>query len=226
MPMNAVLPAPADLNPADWEALAQCVGESDRAHTAFLDYVQLGPGRSLAKLAKRYCGQSEGEAGAGSPPTCRLGTLETWSTKFNWQERLAAYKQEQDARDLQLWEQRQQDIRAADWAIGEQLRALAADILAQTPQFMKTTRKVIRGKKGEPDREIITIAIDLPTAIKAIETGSKLQRLAAGMPDSRMEHTLNPVGEEFREDILRRLSGLTAGGRPAPVSGQPDSTAT
>jgi hypothetical protein len=178
--------------PADWETLAQRAGEPDRAHSAFLDYVRLGPGRSLRKLLARYRGQTEGEPRADfQPPTQRQATLEAWSTRWEWQARLTAFKAEQDTREQQRWEQRQREIREADWQTGTNLRTLAAQIFAQAPQFLKTSRKLIRGKTGEPDREVITLMLDVATAIRAIETGSKLQRLAAGMPDSHTEIT-NP----------------------------------
>src|SRR5512145_2654016 len=110
---------PADWNPADWETLAPRPGEPDRAHSAFLDYVRLGPGRSLRKLLARYRGQTEGGPRADfQPPTRRQATLEAWSTRWEWQARLTAYKAEQDTREQQRWEQRQREIREADWNTG------------------------------------------------------------------------------------------------------------
>jgi hypothetical protein len=108
-----------------------------------------------------------------------------------WEERAQAWDSYQAEIARKQWEDRQQEIREADWQTGADLRRLAAQIFAQAPQFLKTSRKLIRGKPGEPDREVITLMLDVATAIRAIETGSKLQRLAAGMPDSHTEIT-NP----------------------------------
>jgi len=96
-----------------WSALAQREGESDKAHTAFLEYVRMGPLRSLQKLHEEYCAQGESRP---SPPTRRLATLKKWSLDYEWQTRLAAYKQERDARDQVIWEERRRALQEADFA--------------------------------------------------------------------------------------------------------------
>lgn len=54
-----------------------------KAEQAFLDYVAMGPGRSLEALRDRY--QSETEPS----PTKRLATLKDWSARYHWQARIA-----------------------------------------------------------------------------------------------------------------------------------------
>ena len=80
------------LDPSVWDSLARQAGESPKAHAAFLDYVRMGPGRSLRKLHERYCRQSDVEPPSDLAPTKRLRTLQEWSVRFAWQKRLAAYK--------------------------------------------------------------------------------------------------------------------------------------
>jgi hypothetical protein len=58
--------------------------------------------------------------------------LETWSSKHDWQTRLAAFNEERDRREQEAWEARRKAVRQADWEAGEALRDLAADILAET----------------------------------------------------------------------------------------------
>lgn len=176
------------LSPELYETLVQRPGETARAHTAFLDYVRLGPGRSLRKLCQGYRGQSEGEAGAETPPTRRLATLEVWSVRFEWQARLLAYRQERDAGDQERWEQRRREVRESDWVMSQELRQLVSQALAQMPQFMKTTRRLVKGRDGEPDREVITVQQDLAALLRALEVTSKLQRLAAEMAQPVQEH--------------------------------------
>jgi len=60
-------------------------GERNKAVQACNDYLRLGPGRSLAKLLRRY------QIGPEAPPTKRLNTLKDWSTSFDWQARAVAY---------------------------------------------------------------------------------------------------------------------------------------
>lgn len=61
--------------------------ETPLAYAAFLEYCALGRGRSLRKLAE-IRGQSEGKVHA------RLATIEDWSSKHKWQERVRQYDAE------------------------------------------------------------------------------------------------------------------------------------
>lgn len=181
-----------------WLALARRTGESSKAHAAFLDYVRMGPGRSLQKLHAVYCGQSGGKAGAEQPPTKRLATLEKWSSDNAWQQRLADYKHERNARDQVIWEERQRALQEADFATGDALRDLAAQILDQTPQFLKTTRRLVKGSKGQPDREVVTVALDGTLMLRALKLASELQRKASGLTDETFEVTVTtPVAFTF-----------------------------
>lgn len=66
-------------------------GESKRAHQALFDYCAMGSGRSLRKLCERYRGQVGGDTLAKLPPTVRLPTLESWSSRFDWQNAAEAW---------------------------------------------------------------------------------------------------------------------------------------
>lgn len=55
------------------------MSETSRAKQAWADYVTLGPGRSLEKLAALY---------QSSPKPTPLRTLKGWSSAFGWQARL------------------------------------------------------------------------------------------------------------------------------------------
>jgi hypothetical protein len=194
------------LDPSAWEALAQRDGETAKAHAAFLDYVLMGPGRSLRKLYAKYRGRTEIGPGAEKPPTRRLATLSEWSVKYDWQERLTAYQEERDRREQEAWEARRKAVREADWEAGEALRDLAADILAETPNFLKTTRRLVKGKGGQPDREVITVGIEIAALIKALELASKLQALAAGVepPEQKVK-----VGGKLTVDGVSAVGEVT-----------------
>jgi len=169
-------------DPAAWESLARRPDEPPKSHAAFLDYVRLGPGRSLRTLHAVYCDRSETGAGPEKPPTKRLATLKDWSARFAWQARLKTYHQERQQHEQAVWETRRQALREADFTAGDHLRELVAQILAQTPQFLKTTRRVVKGGKGQPDREVVTLGIDLDVMLKALKLASELQRQAADIP--------------------------------------------
>jgi hypothetical protein len=176
-----VLEREQTLDPSAWEALAPRDGETPKAHIAFVDYVLMGPGRSIRKLHAKYCERIVSGSNAEKPPTKRLPTLFEWSVKHDWQARLAAFSEERDRREQEAWEARRRAVRQADWEAGEALRDLAADILAETPNFLKTTRRLVKGKGGQPDREVLTVGIEIAALLKALELASKLQALAAGV---------------------------------------------
>ena len=175
-------------DPSTWASLAQRDDETKRAHIAFVDYALMGPGRSLRQLHARYRRalrdrvQTGIEPGTEKPPTRRLSTLGEWSARFDWQQRIEAWTAELKQADQVLWEERRRAIREADFEAGEALRNLAADILQETPQFLKTTRRFVKGGEGLPDREVITVGIDIGAMLKALAQASDLQRQAAGMP--------------------------------------------
>lgn len=64
--------------------------ESTKAYQAFLDYRDMGVARSLRALHERYNGQM-----SSKPPTKMINTIETWSVKNSWQERIKAWDEYQ-----------------------------------------------------------------------------------------------------------------------------------
>jgi len=190
-----------------WETLAPLANETSKAHAAFLEYVQMGPGRSIRTLYAKYCERIVSGSSAEKPPTKRLPTLFTWSTKYDWQARLAAYAEERDRAAVAQWEARRQALREIDFQTGDELRDLAADILAETPQFLKTTRRLIKGRDGASDREIITVGIDIDAMLKALKLASDLQRSAAGLPAAAIEVTHDHrLDSEQYQRALRALA--------------------
>jgi len=216
--VQALLDQPLD--PAAWETLARRDGETAKAHAAFLEYVRMGPGRSLRKLHARYVDWRRTGDGLATekPPTTRLRTLMEWSSRFEWQARLEAYAEERDRAAIAEWEARRQALREIDFQTGDELRDLAARILAETPQFLKTTRRLIKGRDGATDREIITVGIDIDAMLKALKLASDLQRAAAGLPAAAIE-----VRHDHRLDTdqyQRALESLAAAlGTSLPEAG-------
>jgi hypothetical protein len=69
--------------------------ETQRAKTAYAEYLAMGPGRSLEKLLAEY--QERKRTGKGaSVPTTRYATLADWSRKHGWQARVAAFEGKQN----------------------------------------------------------------------------------------------------------------------------------
>jgi hypothetical protein len=65
--------------------------ETARARQAWLDYLAMGPQRSLEKLLSRY------QTGTTLAPVRNLTRLKQWSATFNWQGRLAEIQAKEQA---------------------------------------------------------------------------------------------------------------------------------
>lgn len=182
--------------------LERTQGESKRANAALHDYVYMGPGRSLRKLHARYLGQANSASGA-KPPSTFLTTIENWSAHFWWQERLAVWEKIQAQEKEHLWAERRKQQCDEEWELHDELAKLARQILAESPKFLKSTRRVVKST----GQEIITLALDTNFLVKAIDLSSKLGRLAAGMDTERqrLEHS-GPGGGAIQ--IAPDLSGL------------------
>ena len=142
---------------------------------------------------------------------------------------LQAVREAERQRIQAEWQERQRMIRERDYAQADALRELAQKILDEGPKFIRATRRLVKGQDGQPDREVITLALQGDLAVKAIEAASKLQRLAAEMPppkqvvDASLALTLENAGD-VAENALRLLQErldaqaerLAHGDNPAP----------
>jgi len=121
-----------------------------------------------------------------------------------WEERARAYDDHLAEQERLKWEARRREVREADWQAGEALRDLAAQILAQTPQFLRTTRRLVKGKNGQPDREVITIGISADTMVRVLKLASELQQQAAEVQppvqEVRHRHSGAVVQAEVKAD--------------------------
>lgn len=128
-----------------------------------------------------------------------------------WHERAIDYDRymlliTQAAKEQWAWK-----VAEDDYTDGANLRKFARSILEQGPEFIKANRKLIRGKsktitgqdgevylvQEERDREVITLALDWQALVRALETSSRLQRLAADVSDPISRHAL--VGDEDKK---------------------------
>lgn len=171
--------------------LDRVTGESLKANTALRDYYNLGPGRSLKRLHKLYTERRE--AGEILPPLRSQMTINNFSIRWEWQARVAAQTLIDAKAEKIALDQRRRELIEAEWNQSRTLKNLSDTILAQAPNFIKTSRRVIKGSPkvvdqqgrvldpGTPEREVITMALDLNLAIKAATTGSSLGRLATNM---------------------------------------------
>lgn len=111
--------------------------ESDRAVQGCNDYLRMGPGRSLRKLADRYSKSTRKTA-----PTDNENTLFGWSADFDWQKRAAEYdsaaEEQKTARRQKVFE----SGLAQDFARVTELKKLAGFLKGEIYETADTTDAV------------------------------------------------------------------------------------
>jgi hypothetical protein len=155
--------------------------ETPQAARAFEDYYDLGEDRSLRKLADSR-GQEEGKRRA------RLATLEQWSSKHHWQERIiqrdrekAAAKRKKHDADIEAMNERH--------------------VLIATTHEVKAIKQIEVLTKGE--------TFSASAAVRLLDITTKLERLARGAPTENVEQSSQEQLEQewiiLRETIFKAL---------------------
>jgi hypothetical protein len=84
--------------------------ETRKAHDGFMDYFLMGGGRSFSKLFERWERIREGTKPYPKEPPCkRFQTLKDWSSKFQWQARIARQTEIDNEIALEQYRQRHMD---------------------------------------------------------------------------------------------------------------------
>jgi hypothetical protein len=168
---------------------------SSRQERAFAAYLGLGPGRSLAELAA-VLRTDPSRAGLRRAPSVR--TLEDWSVRFQWQGRIAGI-------DRQAREEAEREH--LEWVKQHRERLRQEGLLLQ--------QRGIEWLKNKQTDEVTA-----HEAIRAIDTGFKLEALALGEATQRIaveneDERLEQLSDEELELIIRYArkaqSGSTQG---------------
>lgn len=159
-------------------------GESAKAFEALQAYLDLGPARSLAAVARQL------------DKTPAL--IERWSAQHAWTERVQAHTEhlsrvEREAQEATVrekaaeWAKRAQELKEQEWEVSRALIAKARQLLG---------KEDLRGSARDASR--------------MLETASKLGRLAAGLATDREELSGidgEPLQIEFSSALNRIYGG-------------------
>ena len=179
--------------------------ETPAAQEAFEDYYGMGPERSLVKLRDQY--EERRQAGVKpASPTVNIRTLQEWSAKHNWQQRIID-RVEQDAAEVR--KQMQERLIGVSKRVAafieveltrllERLRDSDGEILAASVADVEKLAKLYYQVAGQPlaDR-------------REIEHGGSLNVKHSGGIDLTDEPTRNLV--EQLEDRLAESHAGDAG---------------
>jgi hypothetical protein len=150
---NKISPPPQQpLNP--WDKQPK---ESTKAYTAYCIYQNMGLKRSLQKTAEKFYSKN----------TSNLRQISTWSSKFNWVERVGT------------WEREQEHIKQD--AYRKALEKMAKRHASAARKLQKKALK--RLKIIEPEE------LNPKDTLTYITEAAKLERSALGAPDHKIEHS-------------------------------------
>lgn len=197
-----------------WE---QQEGETSRAHSAFLQYMNLPAAtRSIDAAWRRSTNRQQTVDGKRAPPAWGK-----WSVKYSWPARAAAHdaylaKREQDEYDA-VWLERRRIARERDYTQADELRRIIDDALPQAERFIRTQRTIVPARGDTPEREVITMGFDIVGLARVLAEASKLQRLSNDLSTENVELS----GAALYATIQRELAQLASQGATPVTSGTP-----
>lgn len=187
------------------DPLGRIPGESVKANKALNDYATMGPGRSLRKLNRHYKKLRE-ENPDLETPTKNVVTINRWSTNHQWQARVEAAQELIIAEQRKEWAERELELRRQNWEDGTRLRQMMQEVMdGDMPALVRRSRRLIRGKEGEPDREIITLGMDVHGLARILELAIKAQESATRPAATGSEE--HPINVRYNADQLSASVG-------------------
>ena len=182
------------------EVLGRLKNEPTKAFEALVDYAKQGrretdarTTRSLRDLARDY--RNNAKEGF-RVPTRQLTSLQKWSVKWEWQQRVRAWDEALIQAEVDAWVERRQALRREQWEDGEQLRRLGREWLTKL-------------------RNIDEKGITAGQAARMLESASELQ--AAALGKSAMEREQE---DELPEDVSQFLVSTYAKRNQGPEQAQ------
>lgn len=197
--------------------------ETPKAKQAWNDYLAMGPGRSLEKLAIMY------QTYTGKAPTVHLRTLKAWSVAHCWQRRLEeiaeAERQAIVARGI-AEKQNRVDALGERWQLMRQVvqaraKEMASEVAGGTTGLLVRQAKLVKvyGTLSEPatdsQEELVSIRREVLVYDYAVDTGllkelrehEKQAAIELGQWTEKREDKL-----DGSEDFLRALREFGRGG--------------
>lgn len=212
------------------DPLARLRGESKKANQALRDYCLMGPGRSLRNLLALYRDQS---TTARQPPTRRLSTLRSWSSKYEWQARLSGWAAMKQAQDEAEWDKRRDEFRRRAYELAWAGLDKFGDMLDWP---LQETEVIEVDDEGRPT--VVKIEPgpwNYTSAAKLLAESNKVALLALGevTESTEQRHTggiavaigsFAGMEDDELNDTIHELMDRFAAGGPGTVGGPPDGT--
>lgn len=174
------------------DLLDRLENEPPKAYAALQLYASLGPYRSIRKAFKQW--KESGGTGA-------LSYWMTWSRKYRWVERCLERDEALAEIERQAWAEKAREVREHDYALGQKLRKLAAEILDEAQNFTRERRVIENGQV------VVYKTLDLSVSVKAAEAASKMQRLATGTHTESIQLSSKEIDQLIAIEMRRLFNG-------------------
>jgi len=144
-------------------------GETDKAWRAFQDYFAMGQGRSLVGLYREYSKRKTRKNNL--PPTKSRITIEQWSSKHKWDERVKKADKELEVERLQAIkdEQKREQI--------ERLKAFRGAADQSAILSVATSAKTLKGMQAIAEQVLSQINLDAQTSLKDLALVAQVLQL-------------------------------------------------
>lgn len=159
------------------DTLGRIPGEGRKAYRALIDYA-LMDSRSLRKLLAIY-------EELDDAPTRRLTSLKSWSGRYDWQRRVAAFDVAVYEARVNEWNERRVQLRERDWNEGTWLRNMAVKVIETEPKTIATLTQA--GQLLSMLSSLQRQGVQEPAQIVAL-TGAALDKLI----ERELERAANP----------------------------------
>lgn len=173
--------------------------ETDRAWQAYQDFRDMGAGRTVRELGRRY---KEQKGNKSTPPTSSYQTLKNWAFENNWNERVRAWDAEQQRRDIESqkearrrqWEADVEQYRKRNQEIGGIAFVSAVNLLQEANYTMsyESQKRAGKSKLHEP-------SLTKDQALKAFSAVKTLVELARDTNGTALQ--INELLEEYGLDV-------------------------
>lgn len=176
--------------------------ETAKAKKAFVDYYNLGPGRSLRILFEQYRTAPKAEV-----PTRRMATIRNWSSKHGWQERVIERDAEIAQAQFEEIKQRATETGYAVfqkriWDLGQMAEILFDEVQDEQKRWLADVKSIGQGENAE--------RVDIVRFNEGLlrQFRGTLDDIAKEMGERQKNINLHDQGTQQREEQAARYDDL------------------
>ncbi|MDD5092802.1 MAG: hypothetical protein PHV74_00255 [Dehalococcoidia bacterium] len=132
--------------------------------------------------------------------------IEEWSSRWKWQERIAAYEAHLDKARLEANRQAVIEMAERQAKEGKMLQTLGTQKINTLLQSLVKLQEQQKKSGTEASDTMVLPKVTVSEAIRALEVGAKLERVARGEPNEIMKQNVESDMVDVAEDVMERIA--------------------